>query len=265
MRIVDVQHGLLQARGERQFAQRRDVAVHAEDAVGRDHRRAVGRATQLPHRALGIGMRVTAQAAAGQACGIDQAGVVEAVLHADVVLAQQGLQDREVGEIAAAEDQRARIAEPAREFLFQRFVRGVMAGDQVRGGTAGAFARGGVLQRVDDGELLRQAEVVVAAEIQQPAAVEFAAHAVAARDRAAHARATQGFALLARGFDAVVQVGAGHRQAAQERGEATLSSTIPACTVPAVSTTGIGRNPSRANSARSRSVSGLPVVSSFSP
>ena len=53
-----------------------------------------------------------------------------------------------------------------------------MAADQVRADAAGALARSGVLQRPDHGEMLRQAEVVVAAEIQQGAAVDEAARAV---------------------------------------------------------------------------------------
>jgi hypothetical protein len=36
--------------------------------------------------------------AAGQARAVDQAGVVEPVLHAHVVVAQQGLQHAEVGQ-----------------------------------------------------------------------------------------------------------------------------------------------------------------------
>src|SRR3546814_10626089 len=67
----------------------------------------------------------------------------------------------------------------------------VVATDQVRGGAADTLARGHVLQRVDHRELLRQAQVIVAAEVQQPAAVHFAAHAVAAGDGAPHARSEE--------------------------------------------------------------------------
>src|SRR3546814_1764254 len=41
--------------------QRGDVAVHAEDAVGGDHRRALGMPPQLPDRALDVAVRIAAQ------------------------------------------------------------------------------------------------------------------------------------------------------------------------------------------------------------
>ncbi|MCW0462723.1 hypothetical protein NB717_003791 [Xanthomonas sacchari] len=195
VRVVHVQQRLLGARHQRQRAQRGDVAVHAEHAIGGQHRRTVGGVLELAHRAFGIQMRIATQAAAGQAAGVEQAGVVEPVLHAHVLfLAQQRLLHRQVGDEAAAEQQRLRIAEPVGDLAFQRLVQRVVAAHQVRGGGAGALARGRVLQGGDHFELLRQAQVVVAAEAGQPAAVHFQAHAVAAADAAAHAQAPLRFA-----------------------------------------------------------------------
>ena len=67
MRIVHVQQGLLHARDQVQLAQRCDVAIHAEQAVGGEHGRAIWRLPQLAQCAFGIGMRIAAQPAAGQA------------------------------------------------------------------------------------------------------------------------------------------------------------------------------------------------------
>jgi hypothetical protein len=99
--------------------------------------------------------------------------VVEPVLHAGVLVAEQRLHDREVGEVAAAEQQRARCTEPVGEFAFERVVRGMVAAHEMRGDATGAFARRAVLQGVDHRELLGEAEVVVAAESGQPVAVDF--------------------------------------------------------------------------------------------
>src|SRR3546814_7630813 len=98
VRIVDIQQRVLRLRGQSQFAQRGDVAVHAEDTIGGQQRGAVRIAAQLAQRTVGIGVRVATQAAAGQARGVDQAGVVEAVLHAQVVVAEQRLDHGEVGQ-----------------------------------------------------------------------------------------------------------------------------------------------------------------------
>ena len=86
----------------------------------------------------------------------------------------------------------------------------MVAADQMRRTGTGALACGGVLQCVGDFELLRQAQVVVAAELREPAALDLHPHAIAPVDGAARALARQGHALLALGEDAVVQVGACH-------------------------------------------------------
>ncbi|MNV47927.1 hypothetical protein D3C71_1398110 [compost metagenome] len=209
--IVHVQQRFLHARHQRQRAQRGHVAIHAEHAVGDQHRRAVGRVLQLAQRALGIQVRVAAQAAACQPRGIEQAGVVEPVLHAHIVFfAEQRLLHGQVGGKAAAKQQRTRVAEPVGHFPLQRVMQGMVAADQVRGGGAGAFARGGILQRADHPELLRQAQVVIAAEAGEPLAIDLQPHAIATGHRAPHAQAPLRVAELALGLDAVVQVGAGH-------------------------------------------------------
>ena len=140
MRVIDVQEGFLHARGQRKFAHRRDIAIHAEDAIGGEHRDAVAGLAQQAQRTAGIAMWIAAQLAASQARGVDQARVVEAVLHADVVVAEQRLHHREVGHEAAAEQQGARRAEPVSKLLLQCLVHRVVAADQVRRHAAGAFA-----------------------------------------------------------------------------------------------------------------------------
>ena len=147
-------------------------------------------------------MRVAAQLAARQAGRIDQAGVVEPVLHAHVAVLQQCLLDGEIGEETAAEQQATRIAQPVGDVLFQAFVGQVMPGDQVGSAGARAFAAGRILQRVLHLELLGQAQIVVAGEFGQPAAIDLHPHAVAAGDGAAHARASLGGAELALVMDA---------------------------------------------------------------
>ena len=113
--------------------------------------------------------------------------------------------------------------------------------------------------------MLGQAEVVVAVEGDHPAPVHLRAHALPAFDRAAHAHRVPGLAPGARLGDPLPQIRTRRAHGYAAQAGAGPASTMSACTVPPVSTTGIGFRPSRANSAWSRSTSGLPVVSSFSP
>src|SRR6185312_10528501 len=92
-------------RGE--LAKRRDVAVHAEDSVGRDDRGRVGARFELSSRAVDIGVRVTLQGAAGELRGVDQRSVVELVLYAEVVAIEQRRDRAEVRGPAVREEQRA--------------------------------------------------------------------------------------------------------------------------------------------------------------
>src|SRR5690606_36105022 len=163
--------------------------------------------------------------------------------------------------------------------------------DLVRGDAAGAIAGGRVLHRADHGEMLGQAEVVVAAEVEQAAAAamavgHLAADTVAAQHLAAHAARRSGAALLARCRHAGVQIrafGRHHGVPCQTRppaarypgAGATMPASHPAemsaCTVPPWSWPGastwtcIARRPRRWNRAWSWATSGLPVVNSFSP
>ncbi len=219
MRVVHVEQRLLQARDQRQRTQRCNIAVHAEDTIGGQHRRTLGCVLELAHGAFRIQVRVAAQARTGQPRGIEQAGVVELVLHADIVLfAQQRLLHRQVGGEATAEQQGARVTEPVGQFAFQRVVQRVVATDQMRGTGTGAIACGRILQRVDHAELLGQAEVVVAAEPGQPAPVNFQAHAITTGDRAPRAATALCIAQRALGLEAGGQVGAGHAGFRRRRG-----------------------------------------------
>ena len=158
-----------------------------------------------------LGLGPHAQARTGQPRRIQEAGVVELVLHADITLfAQQCLLHGQVGGEATTEQQRARVAQPLRHFALQRVMQGVVAADQVRCTGAGAFACGGILQRVDHAELLGQAQIIIAAKAGQPLAVHFQADAITTVDRAPRAATALGIAQGALGVEAGGQVGAGH-------------------------------------------------------
>lgn len=211
MRIVDVEQRFLHARDQTQCTQRRNVTIHAENAIAGQHCRALGCALELTHRTFHIQMRIPPQPAAGQACGIEQAGVIEPVLHADIVFfAKQGLLHGQVGDEAAAEQQRRGIAEPVGDLAFERFMRGVVAADQMRGGGAGTIARGGVLQSGDHFELLRQTQIVVGAKTGQPAAIDFQPHTIAAAHLAPYPDPFLGHTQLAQRRNPFVQIGASH-------------------------------------------------------
>ena len=89
-------------------AQRRDVAVHAEDGVGDDAACArVGRGEHGCERRH-VAVRIAVQRRARQQRAVVQARVVQAVGEDGVAAPRERGEDREVGEIAAREEERAR-------------------------------------------------------------------------------------------------------------------------------------------------------------
>jgi hypothetical protein len=129
-------------------------------------------------------VRVTLQFGAAELGAIEQAGVVELVLHAHVAARQQRLQRAEIGHVAGGEQQRALAPGPGGQRFFQFRVRGAVAADQVRRRAAHAFLARRPGERGDQLRVLRQAEVVVAAERQQALAAGFQPRAVGVVDRA---------------------------------------------------------------------------------
>jgi putative ribosome biogenesis GTPase RsgA len=87
------------------------------------------------------------QLRAAQLRGIEQGGMVVAILEDMVVTAEQGLQDAEVGHVAGGEQQRARPAGEVRQGRFEFVVGAAVAGNQVGGAAADAEAVGAVLER----------------------------------------------------------------------------------------------------------------------
>ena len=105
-----------------QLAQRCHVAVHAEDAIGDDHRARTGGAREPRAQRCDVAMRVPREPRATREPGIEQRGVVVAVLeHAIAALEQRG-DDGEVRHVSGREQQRARSPDECRELVLERVV-----------------------------------------------------------------------------------------------------------------------------------------------
>ena len=96
---------------------------------------------------IDIAMRIALERATRKSCGINQAGVVELVLHANITRAEQGLHHREIRHEAAAEQQRTRHLQPIGKLTFQRCMRGGVAADQMRCSRARPMCLRAIAQR----------------------------------------------------------------------------------------------------------------------
>ncbi|MNT26503.1 hypothetical protein D3C72_1620790 [compost metagenome] len=169
--VIDNDPGVMALGQFQQLAQRRDIAVHAEHAVGHDQLALAGAGRQQRFQRGGVAMRVALHVGAREPRPIDQRGMVERLAEQRGARGAQRGQHRHVGHVAGAEIQRARMrdmrGEPARQFRFQLGVRQRMPADQVRGTAARTIALRAFHQRGDHVGVVGQPHVVVAAEGQQ--------------------------------------------------------------------------------------------------
>ena len=246
VRVVDGEEGAVPAAGRGERRQRREVAVHAEDAVGQDDRAPGFLRGELRLEGLDVAVRIMMQRRARQPAAVDQRGVVQAIA-VDRRLARGERRDQaEVRHVAGREQDRPLAPGPGGEFLLERLVLRLVAGDQVRGAGADAVhARRGD-ESLDDPRMRGEAEVVVAAEVHAGPAVEHDVGGV--RVAAAHRAPLPAQA-------AGIEV----RERRPEGDRCDRHRPQP------LAGAGSGRMPSRPNRASSLAVSGLPVVRSFSP
>ena len=178
VRVVDHQPGaVLLAQGQ-QRGQRRQVAIHAEDAVGDDDFRFCRACRQQGRQGIEVRMRIHARLDAGQARAVDQRGVVQRFRkNLRVRIARrQGRQHSQISHVAGTEIQGARLvqvgADESGQPFFQLRVGAAVATDQVRSAAAGAIQVGALFQRGDDARMRRQAQVVIAAKGQHVASID---------------------------------------------------------------------------------------------
>ena len=239
VRVVDDEPCVVLVGEREQRRQRRDVAVHAEHGVGRNHlaprlrrREAAGERRHVP-------MRIADERRAGQERAVVEARVVQPVGEHRIRAPGERGQDREVREVAGRERERAgRGARPyeSRELGFERGMRREVAADEMRRRRSRAPACGAVARRRDDLGMIREAEVIVAREGDELPAVD--------DDARARRRLERAPAPLQSG-------GRERREVAFERGDSRRHDA--------------GVSPSLASSERSASTSGLSVVRSLSP
>ena len=148
------------------------VAVHREDAVGRDQPEAcVGGLVQPRLELVHVAVRVAEPPRLAEADAVDDRRVVQLVGDHGVPLVEQRLEDAAVGVEARAEQDRVLRAEERREALLQLAVERLRAADEPHRGHPVPPAVERLVRGGDHLGVVREAEVVVRAEVEQLAAL----------------------------------------------------------------------------------------------
>ena len=169
MALVHEKHrpGLL--AGPLDLEQRRDLAVHREDAVGRHHDvpRAGGpRLLQLLLQVLDAGVLEAVPGGLAEPHAVDDARVVELVRDDGVLRGQDRLEEAGVGVKARRVQDCGLGAVELGDPLLQRLVRGLRAADEAHGREAEPELVERLPGRRDEARVVGEAEVVVGAEVE---------------------------------------------------------------------------------------------------
>ena len=148
------------------------VAVHREDAVGGDQPEArVGRLAEPRLELVHVPVRVAVPPRLAEPDPVDDRRVVELVGDDRVALVEQRLEDAAVRVEARAEEDRVLRAEERGEPLLELAVERLRAADEPDRGHPVAPPVERVVRRGDHLRVVREAEVVVRAEVEQLAAL----------------------------------------------------------------------------------------------
>ena len=152
--------------------ERRDVAVEAEHAVGRDQRAAAVALREAPGQVLGVGVLVGERLRAGQPAAVDDRRVRELVVEDHLALARQRRDDAEVGERPEPKTTVASRAEEAGEPLLEPPVQRHRPRRHLRRPGAHAPAHGRVGGRLTHARVIGEPEAVARAQHQHRPPVE---------------------------------------------------------------------------------------------
>jgi hypothetical protein len=152
----------LDDRGER-----RDVAVHREDAVGHDELPSRARGGERSFEILGIGVAIAVNVGARQPTAVDQARVVELVAEDRVATRGQSSDDADVGRIARAEHDRCLGALVLREPLLQLVIRRSVAHDEPRCPSPHSLLPRPARRGIGESRVPGEPEVVVRGEVDE--------------------------------------------------------------------------------------------------
>ncbi len=185
MRLVDEQPRAVLARELDDLRERREIAVHREDRVGRDQPPPLAAvAAQAPREVLGVEVPVDADARSREPAAVDDRGVVERVGEHGVAGAGERPDRAEVREVAGAEQDAVFAAFESRQALLQAPVDRHRPGHKPRCAGADAPAHRGLRRCLAHARIVGEAEVVVRAQQQHRLAVEQHARSLRPEDRA---------------------------------------------------------------------------------
>ncbi len=170
--LVHHQHAPVAARQLVEIRERRDIAVHREDAVGDDQRGTRACAAQAPLEVLGVAVAVHEHLRPAEPAAVDDARVVELVGEDHLAGPAEGRDRARVRQVAGPEQQRGLGTLEIGEPFLERAVNGHRPRDQTRPPGSSAVAFRGVGGGCPDLGVVGESQVVVGAEEERLAAVQ---------------------------------------------------------------------------------------------
>ncbi len=167
MRVIHHQHHIVPAGDRIDLIQRRQITIHAENAIGDDQRTTISALVLENHllQVSCIGMLIAVNTRTGKPAAIDDAGMVQGIRNNEVFLANQHGDHRSVGAKTGLKDNRSLDSLEIRQAALQFRMDVHGTGDR----THRARANTEFLQCSGSGfnqpGMIRQSEVIIRAEV----------------------------------------------------------------------------------------------------
>ena len=173
MAVVHHDHRVMLVGQGANVGQRCERAVHREDAIGRDQAEpGVLRFLQAARQIGDVAILVAPPLGLAEPNAVDDAGVIKFVADDRVVLAEDGLEEPAVGVPAGAVKDGVVFAEKLRDGLFEVAMDILGAANEANRGHAVAEAFQTIGGGGDDVGMIRQAEIIVRAEVDDLAVAD---------------------------------------------------------------------------------------------
>lgn len=137
VRIIDYKPRGFRLSELSQRSHRRDVAIHAENTVGRDQGAGLGvfasEVSECGGGCVSIIVWVAFEfTSAGEQCGVDQRRVIESILQDQIIAFGERSDHAEVRHVAGGEHHRSFAAREIGERTFKQIVLGIVSADEMR-------------------------------------------------------------------------------------------------------------------------------------
>ena len=167
MRIVYHQPRSMPLGEHSEFSHRGQVTIHTENTITCDQTVIQFSSGQFRLKLPSVQMPIPLQPSPGKTRTVQQGRMIQPILEHDIPTPHQGGYDTQIGHVAGGKQQRPVTTHKGGQLFLQSLMRTAMTTNQMCGSGSHPKLGGTPLQRINDGWMTGQPQIIIAAEIDQ--------------------------------------------------------------------------------------------------